>query len=509
MSTNTSPAAGAAKDADAELLASMGYKQELKRHMGGFSNFAISFSIICILAGGITAFPQAIGAGGGLSVGLGWPVGAFFALVVAAGMAQIASAFPTAGGLYHWSSALGGKGWGWATAWFNLLGLIFVVASVNFGVFDPFFKMIAPYLGLDPTKFGTAIQIGFIALVTVAQVVLNSYAPRLTTKLTDISGYLIFAVAALLVVSLLIFTPSLHFGRLLEFTNMTGADGSSWPHSTSTLMIFLSGLLLTVYTITGFDASAHTSEETHDAARVVPKGIITSVAWSALFGFIMICTFVAAMPALPEAVKSGFGFLATTLAPVPASIKALLAFGIFLANFLCGLAGLTSTSRMMYAFARDGGLPASDWLKTVDEKTQTPVRATWVAGILVVAATLYGDAFVVLSAGCAVFLYLSYVMPIAAGFFAEGKSWTVKGPFDLKAFSKPIAVLAVVGGMVLAFVGMQPPNQKVFYIIAALSVLLLAFWWVFGLRKSFVGPQSLLKHDDSASDAVEGELVEG
>lgn len=98
------------KDQDAILLESLGYKQELKRRMGGFSNFAISFAIICILAGGITAFPAAIGAGGGLSVGLGWPVGAFFALIVAAGMAQIASAYPTAGGLYHWGSILGGKG---------------------------------------------------------------------------------------------------------------------------------------------------------------------------------------------------------------------------------------------------------------------------------------------------------------------------------------------------------------------------------------------------------------
>jgi amino acid transporter len=101
---------------DERLLQQMGYKQELSRRMGGFSNFAISFSIICILAGGITAFAAGFSAAGGASIGIGWPLGALFALVVAAGMAQIASAFPTAGGLYHWSSILGGKGWGWATA---------------------------------------------------------------------------------------------------------------------------------------------------------------------------------------------------------------------------------------------------------------------------------------------------------------------------------------------------------------------------------------------------------
>ena len=146
---------GVIGDEDARLLASLGYKQELSRRMSGFSNFSISFAIICVLAGGITAFPQALGAGGGISVGLGWPVGALFSIVVALAMAQIASAYPTAGGLYHWSSILGGKGWGWATAWFNLVGLIFAMASIDFGLYDPFFKsLIAPLLGVKADGFG-------------------------------------------------------------------------------------------------------------------------------------------------------------------------------------------------------------------------------------------------------------------------------------------------------------------------------------------------------------------
>ena len=145
---------------DAAILKKMGYEQELHRHMSAFSNFAISFSIICILAGGITAFPQALGAGGGISIGIGWPLGALFAGIVALSMAQISSSFPTAGGLYHWSSILGGRAYGWVTAWFNLLGLIFVVASVNMGVYDVFFKTsIAPMLGIDPASLGYADQV--------------------------------------------------------------------------------------------------------------------------------------------------------------------------------------------------------------------------------------------------------------------------------------------------------------------------------------------------------------
>lgn len=480
-------------DADAQLLASMGYQQDLHRRMSKFSNFAVSFSIICILAGGITAFPSALGAGGGLSISLGWIVGAAFATVVALAMAQIASAYPTAGGLYHWGSILGNKGYGWVTAWFNLLGLVLVVASVNFGVYDPFFKtLIAPLLGLDTTNWGLTEQVGFITLFTVTQAILNHKAAALTTKLLDISGYLIFAIATILTLSLWIFNKTpIDFSRLTTFTNFTGQEGSMWPESGSTVMVFLAGLLLTVYTITGFDASAHTSEETHNAAENVPKGIVSSVLWSALFGFAMICTFVLVMPSIPEAVKQGMGFFSALLDSLPPALKAILGIGIFVCNYLCALACLMSTSRMMYAFARDGGLPASNALKSIDPVNKTPGVAIWVSCVASIIATLYADAFAVLSTACAVFLYISYVMPTAAGILAEGKTWTRKGPFNLGGLSKPIAALAVVGGLVLIFVGIQPPNEKVLYLIIALVVFLAVFWWGFGERNRFKGPPAV------------------
>jgi len=479
-----------ALDHDAAELNKMGYEQELHRHMGGFSNFAISFSIICILAGGISAFNQGLGAGGGFALGVGWPVGGLFALIVALAMAQIASSYPTAGGLYHWGSILGGKGYGWVTAWFNLLGLIFVVASVNFGVYDPFFKtLIAPMLGIAPESMGQGFQIGFIACITIIQAILNAYFPKLTTKLTDISGYLIFTVATALVVSLLAFTTTpIDFAKLFTFTNFTGAEGSVWPQQEGFLLPFLSGLLFVTYTITGFDASAHTSEETRDAANNVPKGIINAVIYSVLFGFIMVCTFVLVMPDLAEGVKQGYTFFDALLHQLPDPVRIVLSIGIFVANFLCGLACLTSTSRMMFAFSRDGGLPFSHVLRKVHGKSKTPINATWTSAILAIAATLYGDAFIVLATGSAVFLYISYVMPTAAGLFAEGKTWTHKGPFNLKGLSKPIGLLAVLGGSLLAYVGMQPPNQKVLYLTLIMLLVMAVFWFVFGESKRFKGP---------------------
>ena len=140
---------------DVKTLHKMGYAQELARRMHVFSNFAISFSIICILAGGITSFQLGFSAGGGFAVGVGWFLGGLYAMIVAASMAQIASAYPTAGGLYHWSSILGGRGWGWATAWINLAGLIFVVASVDVGAYTLFINLIlSNMLKIDVSALG-------------------------------------------------------------------------------------------------------------------------------------------------------------------------------------------------------------------------------------------------------------------------------------------------------------------------------------------------------------------
>lgn len=478
-------------DDDVHQLHSLGYAQELARRMSGFSNFAISFAIICILAGGITAFPQGLSAAGGASIGIGWIVGALFAVIVALAMAQIASAYPTAGGLYHWSSILGGKGWGWATAWFNLLGLIFVVASVDFGVYLLFRDLVLSGLfGMDVSGFGWLQQTLFVAALLVSQALFNHFGIRLTTLLTDFSGYLIFAVAIILTLALLLFAPSLDFSRLFTFSNFTGdAGGGVWPQTSSLMYAFLLGLLLTVYTITGYDASAHTSEETRDAARTVPRGMLQAVIWSSLFGYIMVCAFVLALPSVEEGAAQGFSVFPWLMAqsPMPAFLRAFLFIGIVVANYLCALAGLTSTSRMMYAFARDGGLPASDALKTINTVYRTPVVAIWVSAILALVATLYGDAFVVLSTGCAVFLYLSYVMPVAAGLLAEGRTWLRKGPFNLGGLSRVVAALAVVGGLILAWVGFQPPNEKVLYLTIGMIVVMVVIWFAFE-RRRFAGP---------------------
>src|ERR1700674_681484 len=117
---------------DEQRLAELGYKQELKRGWSGFSNFAISFSIISVLAGCFTTYGQAFKNVGPIAISIAWPLISLLVLAVALSMSELASAMPTAGGIYYWASKLGGAGWGWFTGWFNLIGLVAVTASVDY-----------------------------------------------------------------------------------------------------------------------------------------------------------------------------------------------------------------------------------------------------------------------------------------------------------------------------------------------------------------------------------------
>src|SRR5437667_2092425 len=326
---------------DEKTLQRLGYKQELARRMDGFSNFAISLSIICILAGGITSFQVGFCSVGGASIGLGWPLVCAFSLVVALTMGQVASAFPTAGGLYHWASILGGKGWGWVTAWFNLAGLITMLAAINAGAYD----FIAGAFNLSPGEHGRELRMAALLAITISQAIFNHKGIRVTTRLTDLSGYLILILAIMLTAAMLFYAPHWDFGRLVQFTNYSGipADNPVIPRTGNLVWLFALGFLLPAYTITGFDASAHTSEETLGAAQNVPRGIVRSVLVSGIFGWVMLCAIVLAIPNMDEAAAKGgnvFYWIMKSVLPNPVSVPLLV--GIAVSQYLCGLAALTS-----------------------------------------------------------------------------------------------------------------------------------------------------------------------
>jgi amino acid transporter len=482
------------KKEDLKILHGMGYAQELQRSMSRFSNFAISFSIICILSGGINSLAQGTSGAGGASIGLGWHLGCAISGVFALALAQIGSAYPTAGGLYHWGSILGNRFTGWLTAWLNLLGLITVLGAINVGTWT-FFVGAFPQFGIENTITNQTI---FLIIITGAMALINHLGIRLTALLTDFSGYLIFATAVALAIVALIAAEHWDISRLWTFTNYSGDPGGGvWP-PVSLSWVFLLGLLLPIYTITGYDASAHTSEETLKAAHSVPRGITHSVLWSAIFGWIMLCAFVLMIPNMDEAAKQGWNvFFWAMDARVGNFIKLLLYVAIFISQLLCGLATVTSASRMIFAFSRDRGLPGSKALATVSPKYRTPVAAIWTGATLAVlfvwGASLVSvagtSAYTIVVSSTVIFLFLSFSVPIALALFAHGTpKWDRMGPWDLGPFwFKVSCVLSLISMVLIFFIGIQPPNDWALWIVIAFLVITGLVWILFEKRR-FQGP---------------------
>jgi len=501
---------------DVQLLNSLGYGQELLRRMSGFSNFAISLSIICIVAGGITSFPQGFSSVGGAAIGIGWPVCCLLSLCVALAMAQVASAFPTAGGLYHWAAILGGRGWGWLTAWFNLAGLITVLAAINVGTYQFAVRAVANAWGLDPAQFGPtrelAAQIVGVLLITSAQALLNHLGIRLTAALTDFSGYWILLVASALTAAMLFYAPAIDFGRLITFTNYSGAAGGDiWPENNSLAWLFLLGFLLPAYTVTGFDASAHTSEETVRASHHVPRGIVRSVLVSGLFGWAMLSAIVLAIPDLDVAAAQGSNaFFWIVQQVLPGGLWIALSIGIVIAQFFCGLATVTSASRMAYAFARDGGLPYSEYIRHVDPRYRTPAIAIWTVALLSVAFVIYTPIYSTITAACTIFLYISYVIPTALGLLAYGRTWTEMGPWSLGGPAyRLFALLSILGCGLILLIGIQPPNEKNLWIVLFSLALTAVVWFGYEKRHFRGPPQGVLNRSRAhASHPPEPAIVE-
>ena len=470
---------------DSSLLERLGYVQELSRTLNAFSNFAISLSIICILAGGITSFHIGYCSVGGAAIGLGWPLVCLFSLAVALSMAQIASAFPTAGGLYHWGAILGGRGCGWATAWFNLAGLVTVLAAINVGTYRFLAAIWRPEWLDDP-----AIELLAVLCITASQAAINHLGIRLTSRLTDCSGFLILGVAVALPVALAAYSGPWQWERLITFTDYSGlpAEAPVWPAGASLSILFLLGLLLPAYTITGFDASAHVAEETLSAAHNVPRGIINSVLVSGLMGWLLLCVLVLAMPDPAEGARQGPLVVPWIMNSVlPVWLADLMFTGILATQYLCGLATVTSASRMTYSFARDGGLPCSSKLRRVSTRWRTPVAAIWTVAVGAVLFTLSTPVYSTITVVCTTFLYISYVLPIAAGLWAYGRSWRSFGPWQMGGWFRPLAVVSLLGCSTLILVGMQPPNEMSLPVVAGMGLLLTVAWFA-GVRRHFRGP---------------------
>src|SRR5256885_5971125 len=272
-------------DADEQLLAQLGYRQELRRKLSGFSNFAVSFSIISILAGAITSYGIAMVAGGPLSIRLGWLFVGGMVTLVALAMAEVCSAYPTAGALYWWASALARRtkpAGAWFVGWFNFLGGVAVTAAIDFGAATTTMAFLSLTTGITVTTWNTFLT---FLIIIVAHGLLNTFGVNLVKLLSDVSAWW-HLVGVAVIVGVLAVVPDHHkpIGQVFfEVKNATG-----FTFAGAAFYAVLLGLLMAQYTYTGYDASAHVAEETHDAARAAPRGIVSSVVVSVIAGFFLL-----------------------------------------------------------------------------------------------------------------------------------------------------------------------------------------------------------------------------
>jgi amino acid transporter len=467
-------------DADAQALRKLGYAQELLRDMGGFSNFAVSFSIISILTGAVTLYGHGLRFGGPRVMALGWPLVALLTLPVAASLAQLASSYPTAGALYHWAALLGGPGFGFFTAWLNTIGQFAITAGIDYGLAG----FLAPALGLPTDRVHL---LALCAVLLVSQALLNHLGVRAVAFLSSVSAAVHLVGVALLAGALWALAPHRPLAFLLEKAPVPPVPAFALQHAPT--YGFLVGLLLAGWTFTGYDASAHSSEETLDPTRNAPWGIVLSVAVSAVAGFLLLVAVTLAIPDLPAAAAADNPFTFVLQAALGTRAGAALLWVPMVAMWFCGLASITSNSRMLFAFARDGGLPASAALARVSPRFKSPHVAVWTAAACAFAVALWSEAYEAMTALSTVALYASYGLPILLGLRARRSGlWSRRGPWDLGRFSFALNLAALVWIAALMFLFVLPPNALAGWTFAGALVLLAAAWWL-RMKKRFRGPR--------------------
>jgi amino acid transporter len=518
---------------DVRDLHGLGYAQELLRSMGGFSNFAISFSIISILTGAVILYDYGLAwAGPGAST-LGWPLVTIFVLAIAASMSEIASAYPTAGGLYYWASRMRNKNWGWWTAWLNLIGQFAIVAGINFAA-AAFLNatIITPLLsnlgiaydntsvilaaGDTPILTGQLLTMGILMGI---QLWMNIAGINLVALLNQVSVWWhIVIVAAVVVLVFLSGHPNESGLGVFEVkpldtvgtwdNTFLGISLDYGPALTYPIALaFFFSLLQANWTYTGYDASAHVAEETVGARLSSAWGIFLSVAVSAVVGYVFLFTLTTHLPNLSALFPASLDdpatysqyYFGSGVAVIDilrynlGQMGDILSAGIAIAMAFCGLSSVASAGRMLFAFSRDDGLPGAGWMKKVSHRYRTPVNALIVIVVIswlfTVAAGYVGGgtAIVIVTAISTIFLYAAYGIVIYLG--ARSEEWRSARVWSLGRWSRPVAMIALLWTVVLMVLFSFPTSGNISWPFMILVVLFLIVYFYGWARRSFQGPR--------------------
>jgi amino acid transporter len=424
-------------------------------------------------------------------------------------MAEVCSSFPTAGGLYYWSAKLArknGPAWSWFTGWFNFLGQVAVTAGIDFGAAFFINTLLNMQWSVSTAHWVTIL---IFAIVLAVHGLLNQFGIKLVSLLNDVSVWW-HILGVLLIVAVLVFVPSHHASASYVFTSTFNATG--WH---STFYVLLLGLLLAQYTFTGYDASAHMTEETHNAARSGPRGIVMSIVVSLFAGWILLIGITFAIQKAHYTDYTGAlvppaQIFETAIGATGAKLLLLVAIG---AQLFCGMSSVTANSRMIYAFSRDGALPGSGLWHKVNKRTRTPTNAIWLAavGALILGLPYLWNsaAYAAVTSIAVIGLYIAYVLPTFLR-LRQGASFQ-RGPWHLGRWSYLVGIIAVIWVVFITILFMLPVDSPItvdnfnYTVVAVVVVLGFAtIYWLVSAKNWFTGP----KVQGSAAElaAIEQEL---
>ena len=447
----------AARD-DAHLR-SLGIKPELRRTLGFLSNFAIAFSFISVSTGSFGNFGVGIGLGGPSAIFLSWFVVIAGQLLVALSFAELASHFPVAGSIYQWSKRLSNRTLGWFTGWFYFWAQVVTVSAVAVIVG----YVISGFTGggqefLDsPSPVGLGNMHTFIAVTTLLiTTLINAYGVRLLSILnnigvaTEILGMVVFALI------LLFFANNQPVSILLDSGGTEAATGGNY------LPAFALGLYMSIFIVFGFDTAGTFGEETIDAGRQAPRGVLASILISGAVGVLFLTAVILAIPSVPDTIAEGLagGFPIATIitGSLPQEIIAEITLGevyllVILASvFVCTLAIQGAATRMMFSMSRDRHLPFGGLWGQVNPTFKTPANAAIAVGVLAAIPILVTGPFggFVLSIAATGLIYLSYFMCNVGVLLARRKGWPrEKAWFSLGRWGMPVNILALIYGGVM------------------------------------------------------------
>ncbi len=417
-------------------------------------------------------------------------------------MAEVCSSYPTAGGLYYWSAKLAKRNapaWSWMTGWFNLMGQVGITAGIDFGL--AFFTTALLHLWFNyPTSPGYVILV--YGIVLFLHGLLNTFGVRLVALLNDISVYW-HIIGVLIIFGVLFIIPDKHPSWSFVFTHFENRTGFSFPGIS--IYVFLIGLLLAQYTFTGYDASAHMTEETTNADVSGPRGIVSSIVVSLIAGWILLIgvTYAIAPGTYDKVLSSAFA--GTGVPPVEiwvsATTRKIAEFLLFItvgAQFYCGMSSVTANSRMIYAFARDGAIPGSPFWHKINKRTRTPTNSIWLAAV---AAFILGvpylwspTAYFAITSIAVIGLYIAYAIPVYLRLRA-GESFQ-RGPWHLGRYSYVIGWITVVWVLFITVLFTLPqfaPIKVATFNYASISTAAVLFgaggWYLLSAKNWFKGPK--------------------